>query len=147
MIDIAGQGLQINIVASNTFPSGFLVSQFADDADPLDLASIQLADDAMGLNGDLITWATAQAIPAVLNVIPGSEDDVNLSVLAEANRVGRGKTSAKDEITMVITYPGGETVTLAPGIIRDAMRGNSVASAGRKKSKSYAFRFENMTEV
>ncbi len=147
MQDISGQGLQANIVASNTFPQGFNVTQFADDTDPLDIASIQLAEEAMGLNGDLVVWSKATPIPVVIGVVPGSDDDVNLSVLAEANRVGKGKISAKDEITMVITYPNGNTVTLSPGIIRDAMRGNSVASAGRNKSKVYTFRFENMTEV
>lgn len=143
--DISGVGLQVQIVASVTFPSGFNVTQFADDADPLDVASIQIADKAMGLNGDLVSWSTANPIPMVLNVIPGSDDDINLAVLAEANRVGRGKTSAKDVITAVITYPDGETQTLTSGIITDAMVANSVASAGRKKSKNYGFSFENKT--
>lgn len=144
-MDISGVGLEVRIVASNTFPSGFSVTQFADDADPLDVASIQIADKAMGLNGDLISWAKANPIPMVLNVIPRSDDDINLSILAEANRVGRGKTSAKDVITSVITYPDGETQTLIAGLITDAILANSVASAGRKKSKPYVFAFENKT--
>lgn len=145
MADISGIGLEVRIVASNTFPAGFSVTQFADDADPLDLASIQIADKAMGLNGDLITWSVATPIPMVLNVIPRSSDDINLSILAELNRVGRGKTSAKDKITAVIVYPDGETQVLIAGVITDAMIGSSVASAGRKKSKSYTFAFENKT--
>ena len=141
--DISGQGLEINITATGTFPLGFVVNQFADDADPLDIADIQLADTAMGLNGDLISWNNANPIPMVINVIPGSFDDTNLSILAEANRVGRNKISAKDTISASIVYPDGNICTLTGGRITNAPASDSVASAGRKKSKTYTFAFEN----
>lgn len=143
MNDISGQGLEINLVALGVFPAGFVINQFADDADPLDIADIQLADTAMGLNGDLISWNTANPIPMVVNVIPGSDDDINLAILAEANRVGRGKVSAKSKITAIITYPDGKIITLTSGKITNAPATDSVASAGRKKSKTYTFAFEN----
>ena len=140
--DISGFGVVINVVASNTFPAGFTVTQFADDADPLDLASIQIADKAMGLNGDLLTWARAIPVPAVISVIPGSQDDVNLGILAQANRPGRGKVPAEDVITMTIVYPDGTVITLQSGRLTDAPFGKSIASAGRLKSKTYAFAFQ-----
>jgi len=143
--DISGQGLVINLVASSTFPSGFIINQFADDADPLDIADIQIADTAMGLNGDLISWNTANPIPMIVNIIPGSNDDINLSILAEANRVGRGKISAKDKIIANILYPNGKITILTDGKITNAPATDSVASAGRKKSKTYTFAFENKT--
>lgn len=143
--DISGQGLEINLTASNTFPEGFVINQFADDADPLDIADIQLAETAMGLNGDLISWNTANPIPMITNIIPGSDDDINLGILAEANRVGRGKVSAKDKITANIIYSDGRIVTLTDGKITNAPTTDSVASAGRKKSKTYTFTFENKT--
>src|SRR4051812_34553091 len=108
--DITGFGAIVNIVASRTFPIGFVVTQFADDADPLDASSIRIADAAMGLNGDLITWAKAAPLPVVLNVIPGSPDDLNLAILANANRVGKGKTGANDVITLTCVYPDGTLV-------------------------------------
>ncbi len=145
--DISGFGLQATVVASNTFPAGFPVTQFADDTDPLDFAAIQIADKAMGLNGDLITWSRAIPLPAVISVIPGSDDDVNLAILAEANRVGQGKQSAYDEITMTLVYPDGRTIILSGGKMTDAMFGNSVSSSGRQKSKTYTFTFQNKTGV
>ena len=147
MTDISGQGLEINIVASRTFPVGFSVTQFTDDVDPLDIADIELATATMGLNGDLITTSAANAIPMVTSVIPGSDDDKNLAILAEANRVGKGKKSAKDTITAIIVYPDGAITTLIAGIITNAPPANSVASSGRKKSKTYAFSFENKIET
>lgn len=143
MQNISGFGLVVNVVASNTFPAGFTVTQFADDADPFDIPSIQIADKAMGLNGDLVVWNKATPISVTINVIPGSDDDRNLAILAEANRVGRGKRGAQDVITMTAVYPDGTALTLTPGVITDGAPGTSLASAGRKKSKAYAFTFEN----
>lgn len=145
--DISGFGAEVQVKASETFPSGFGVTQFADDADPFDIPSLQIADKAMGLNGDLITWSKANPILITLNVVPGSEDDSNLAILLEANRVGKGKTSARDTITIVAAYPNGGTLTLSEGKITDGMPGNSIASAGRLKSKAYQFAFENKTDT
>lgn len=142
MQDISGFNTRITIRASVTFPQGFTVTQFADDGDPVDTPSQQIADKASGLNGDLITWSKANPILATVNVIPDSDDDRNLAALAEANRVGRGKQSARDVITLTIVYPDGGTRTLTPGAMTDAPLATSVASAGRRKTKAYAFAFE-----
>lgn len=144
MADISGFGLVVNCIASVTFPSGFPISQFADDGDPFDLPSLQVGDKAMGLNGDLVTWRKANPIAITINVVPNSEDDKNLAILLEANRAGKGKKLANDVITMTAVYPDGKTTTLTAGAITDGMPGNSVASAGRLKSKPYIFAFENI---
>lgn len=141
--DISGFGLKVIIVADKTYPFGYPVTQFADDSDPLDMSSIQIADKAMGLNGDLLFWAKANPLPMVLNVIPGSEDDVALGILAENNRVGQGKNTARDVITATIIYPDLTQQTLSLGGITDSPFGKSVASAGRLKTKTYAFAFQN----
>ena len=145
MQDISGFGIRVTIRASVTFPSGFTVSQFADDGDPIDTPQQQIMDKAMGLNGDLIVFSKANPILATVSVIPDTDDDRNLAVLANANRVGRGKQSARDVVTMTIIYPDNSTKTLSPGVMTDAPMSTSVASAGRLKTKAYAFAFENVT--
>ena len=142
MQNISGFGLIVNVIASHTFPFGLPITQFADDSDPLDVPSLQIGDSAMGLNGDLIAWSKANPIKSTLNVVPSSIDDINLSILLEANRVGRGKIGARDIITMTILYPAGNFVTLINGIITDGTPSSSVASAGRLKTKNYNFTFE-----
>ena len=146
--DISGFGIEARLIASVTFPNGFSITEFADDADPIDIPSQQIADKAMTLNGDLVTWSTANPIPLTLNVIPGSEDDLNLAILLEANRVGQGKTAVGDVLTFTSTTPGpeGRTLTLTNGRITDGMISNGVASGGRFKSKAYIFSFENKAE-
>jgi hypothetical protein len=145
MENISGFGLIVNILASNTFPVGLLLTEFADDADPMDISSLQIADKAMGLNGDLIIWSKANPVIVTLNVIPQSFADLNLAVLLEANRVGKGKTGARDIITMTAIYPNGTPILLTNGAITDGIPGSAVSSAGRLKSKNYAFAFENKT--
>ena len=144
MENITGSGIVVTIRSSVTFPTGFIVTQFADDADPLDLPSVQLADKAMGVNGDLVTWSKATAKEVTLNVIPGSVDDINLSLLALANTPGIGLVPAGDEITLTAVYPSGNIITCTGGAITDAMPGASVASSGRLKTKPYKFAFETI---
>lgn len=145
--DIAAFGFTISLIASNTFPTGITLSQFADDADPFDIPAFPINETAMGLNGDLISWSKANPIKVTFAVIPGSDDDVNLAILYEANRVGRGKTSARDVITATAVYPSGATISLTVGKITDGMPGSSVASAGRLKTKTYMFAFENRVGI
>lgn len=141
--DISGFGISVEVKASETFPSGFTVTEFSDDADPFDLPSLQIADKAMGLNGDLITWSKANPVMFTLNVLPNSEADKNLTALLDANRVAKGKTSAADVITVTGVYPDGKTITLSEGRITDGMPGIGIASAGRMKTNAYQFVFES----
>ena len=83
--------------------------------------------------------------PMVLNVIPNSQDDVNLAILANANRVSQGSANARDIITAVITYQDGTVITLNNGFITDAPFGTGVSSAGRMKTKTYTFSFSSST--
>lgn len=145
--DIAAFGFTLSLIASNTFPVGIPITQFADDSDPFDIPAFPINEVAMGLNGDLISWSKANPLKATLAIIPGSDDDVNLAILYEANRVGRGKTSARDVITMTAVYPSGATISLTSGKITDGMPGSSVASAGRLKTKTYMFAFENRVGI
>lgn len=144
MQDISATGISLLVKADKTFPNGFTVSQFADDADPFDLPSLEIAATAMNVNGELVTWSSPQPINPTLNVIPGSEDDNNLATLFEANRAASGKTVARDIITIVATYPDGSTVTLSNGKMTSGFPGKSIASAGRMKSKAYSFMFQDL---
>lgn len=145
MQDISGFGIRLILKASVTFPQGITLTEFADDGDPFDTASQQIMDSAMGLNGDMIVWSKANPIKPTISVIPDSDDDRNLAVLAEANRVGKGKTSRRDVITLTAIYPSGKTITLNNGKITDAILTQPVASVGRLKTKPYVFAFEGMT--
>jgi len=143
--DISGFGLRARLIASRTFPAGITLTQLADDTDPLDLPEIVVAETAMGVNGDLLSWSKANPVVVVLAVIPNSEDDRNLGILLEANRVAKGKQGARDAITVTVVYPDGRTKTVSGGTITTGRPGQSVTSAGRMKSKPYTFAFEGLS--
>mgnify|MGYP001000780184 FL=1 len=134
--DISGFGLSVWLVASETYPAGFPITQFADDGDPFDIPSITIAESAMGVNGDMVKWSKAAPIKVSISVIPSSLDDINLGILYDANRVAKGKRGSRDVITLSGIYGDGRSVTLLEGIITDGMPADSVASAGRLKTKT-----------
>ena len=47
-LDVSGFGLVINIIASNTYPTGITISQWDVDADPIDFPSVKIGDAVMG---------------------------------------------------------------------------------------------------
>jgi len=146
MKNISGFGLVAQVTASNTFPNGFSVTEFADDADPLDTPDLEVAESAMGLNGDMVVWSRPQGIEISMNVIATSPSDDNLDVLLSANRVAKGKVGARDEIGIVLSYPDGRKAVLSKGIMISGPIVNQVASAGRYKTRMYRFRFEQITK-
>lgn len=147
MNDISVFGLRVQLTASETFPAGISLTQFADDGDPFDTPSIQIRDKAMGVNGDLVAWSKATPTTVTLNIVPNSEDDRNLSVLFDANRVGKGKLPSRDVVNITVIYPDGRTTSFTQGIITDGLPANSAASSGRLKSKPYSFAFENVNRT
>jgi hypothetical protein len=144
MADISGFGAIARLVASITYPFGIDITEWADDSDPIDCPSIQVGDKAMGGNGDLLTWSKATPIGVALSVIPKGDNDKSLGILLANNIVSRGKLSTRDIITLTINWPDGEIEVYDKGKITDGAPGNSFASAGRAKSKTYQFAFQSM---
>ena len=143
--DITGFGSAISLIASVTYPAGIAITQLADDADVLDMASVKIADVAMGVNGDAVKWSRAITKPVTITVIPGSLDDINLAILAQNNNATQGQTNNRDVITITVVYPDSSTLTFANGFLTDSAFGNSISSAGRLKTKTYQFQFQNVT--
>jgi hypothetical protein len=147
MYNVSGFGFEARITASKTFPNGFTVTEFPDDADPLDSPDFTAADTAMGTNGDMIVWSRPAGIEVAFAVIPGSPGDTNLEALLNANRVGKGKQSARDQVGIVLAYPDSTFATLTEGVIVVGSIIKQVASAGRIKTRVYRFRFGNVTKT
>lgn len=143
--NVSGSGLSLTVVGSVTFPQGFTLTAFADDSDPLDLPSFQIAQVAMNINGDMVSWEAPVPIPVNIAVIAGSEDDLNLQALFEANRAAKGKKVARDEITITANYPDGSTTTVYNGKLLTGSQGRGVSSSGRSKGKAYTFSFQDIS--
>lgn len=147
MADVSAIGITAYIKFSNTFPEGFPITSWADDTDPFDQPALDIATATMNVNGELVTTSTPTPLAPTIALIPGSEDDLNMQVALEANRPARGKRLARDIVTLTITYPDGSTATYTDGVMTGGMPIKSVASAGRIKSSTYAFAFENKSST
>ncbi len=147
MEDISGFGTQVVVSGSTTYPAGIVVDKFPNDTDPIDTPNLQIAEAAMGVNGDLITYSKANPLVVTLAVIPDSDADVNLGILLEANRVQRGKRSAKDVVGMVVMWASGKPTVYTKGKITDGSPANALASSSALKTKTYTFKFEGKVGV
>lgn len=143
MSNISGFGYVLNLIASQTFPSGFVISQGSNDSDPLDMPSVTIGDMVLGVNGDPISWNKAVTLDVTIAVIPGGLDDQNLQILANANRVSQGKQNVQDVLTLSAVYPDGSISSLTQGAITGAPFLKSISSDGRIKTRSYSFKFAN----
>lgn len=147
MINISAFGSIAQFTASRTFPNGFTVTEFADDADPIDSPPFTAADTGVGLNGDMVVWNRANILEVVVNVIPNTEGERNLAVLLDANRTGKDKSGARDVVGLVVAMPDGSKITCTNGTPIDGVLINAVASVGRLKTKPYRFRFEKVIKA
>ncbi len=146
MADIGHFGTKITLSASVTFPNGIAIDDLSEGSDPFDIADLTIAETGMGTNGTSYSFSKAVMIPVTLVVIPNTDSHKSLSILLEANRVAKGKKSAKDVIKVVRILPDGSTLTLTKGRLISGNPGKSLASAGRIKDGTYKFEFEAMNE-
>lgn len=147
MQDVSAIGVSLRVTASRSFPTGFTVTEFADDADPFDLPAMDIASAAMNVNGELVVNSAPAPISFTLNVIPDSDADKNLAVIFEANRPAKNKRHLGDVISIVGSYPNGTTVTLSQGKMLNGVPASSPSSAGRIKSKAYTFAFQTLSRT
>ena len=143
--DISVFGTEVTIVAVPTYPVGITLTQFADDVAPITLEDMQISDDAMGANGDMISWKQPLPIRPTLGMIPGSDDDKKLRVLFDLNRVEKGKVVQNDVITMTIRYSNGTSKTLSGGQCRQYKPGYGQGTSGRMESSQYTFSFAKIS--
>ncbi len=142
MEEISVLGAKVWITADKTFPAGFAITEFPADSDAIDISEIQTGNAEMGVNGDMITWRTPIVNTLTISTIPGSNEDKNLQILLDRNRVAKGRMYEQDNITLVITLNNGTTYTFSNGIISNGELGYSLTSQGKIRTKRYVFMFE-----
>ena len=144
MHNVSATGIKMRLVASLTFPAGFDITQFSDDGDTLNSENIAIAETAPALNGDLVAGSKPNVIPFTVSVLPDTDEDRNLSILWNVNRIGKNKVAVQDVITIVVTYPNGDQTILSSGVMVSGPALNSGTAEGRLKTKEYEFSFESI---
>lgn len=144
MQNVSATGMKLRVIAVPTFPAGFDITQFADDADPISVESVEVNGHGNALNGDLVRWSKPSAILANVNVLPGTEEAKNLDILLTMNRSTKGKLSVQDDVTLVQTLPNGTTRIFNNGCIVSGPPADGGSSEGRLNTREYGFVFENV---
>jgi hypothetical protein len=152
MIDISGFGTGITIVALQSFPVGFSVSEFSDDKDPLVCEPMETVAWKMLYDGSLFQYTKADPVRVSLSVIPGGSDDINLKILLQGSLSASGILPLPNTTSMVLNYPSG-MVMLSNGTIYRGPVADSIQASGRKSGNTYDFAFgsffgaQSVTEV
>lgn len=145
--DATGFSTLLTLVASVTFPAGFPVRAFPDNVDPIDFPSLQVADAAMGVNGDFVSWKKANPVPFSFAVLPNTPEEYALEALLQANRPAQGKKYVNDDITIVIVYPNFRVATLSKGKLMEGIPASGIETSQRIKTRSYKFMFQDLVVV
>lgn len=141
MLDISGSGTNITLVALQSFPLGFRLTQFADDLDPLIAEEIETTGFEMLYDGSLFAFDKAAPIKLTVNVVAGGADDINLKILLQTRKSNISILPFPDVTSMVISYPDGGRVILSNGTILTGPLIDNVLSPGRKKGNTFTFAF------
>lgn len=148
MIYNSGAGFKIWISASNTYPLGFTVDEFADDADPFDVPEHYIGTARMDLNSRLFFQNVPKPIEIWLNVIANTQSDSKLASLFENNFQAVNKLFNSDLITMKVSYPTDEGFfdkigkIYVNGRLLSGQALPPVIQSGKIKSRRYGFVFE-----
>lgn len=141
MADVSHNGALYTIAASNTTAGiPIPITAFPKDTDPFDVPNTDIGDMEIGTNGDEIFWSVINPIESTCAIIPGTDDHEIMQTILNANRAEKGKSSAKDKITVVRVLPNGETTTMK-GRITNGPATTSLASSGKIKTPTYMFKW------
>jgi len=145
MDNVGGFGVVISLIATKTFPVGLTLSKFSDDVSPIEFSESQVADHEFLVDGDIISFETSSAVTVKIGVIPGSDDDDNLSIMLNSNKSIFRIGGLPDLMIMSILYPNQPGIVLNRGYIRSGSLGTSMSEAGRGKGKQFEFIFAECT--
>lgn len=141
MQDLSGFGLGITILALQSFPMGYSLSQFADDINPLEIEEIEPVGFDMLYDGSLFAFDKAAPVKLTIGLIAGTADDINCKVLLQARKASSGIVPLPDITSAVITYGNGGRLLLSNGTILKGPLGDTIEASGRTKGNQYTFVF------
>lgn len=142
-VDVSALGIKATLVAVPSYPTGFTMTQFADDGDSLNIPDMTIMQSGMGVNGDMVVWRTAVPCEVDINLIPGTDDCKNMENLFKLNMTQKNKISSKDVLTLTIEHPSGKIDVLTHGYIIGGKPAQDYSANGRAKTRTFRMVFEN----
>ena len=141
-IDVSSHGTTIVLKTSSTYPAGLVLSYFAADQQPWEIEPNEVIGVKMGINGDMTKYATCHPVNLMFSLIPNSPDDIAMKLLLARNKAGRGKSSALDDISLVIVTPSlKKPLVVSDGVLRSGNFGAGASNDGSLEGQRYQLSF------
>ena len=147
MQNVSGFGLGITLLALQSFPMGFPLSQFADDVAPIEVFPTEAVGYEMLYDNTLFAFDKAAPVRLAVSVIPDTSDDINLKILLQARKATSSLIPLPDITSIVISYSNGGIVMLTNGTILSGPLADTIIPTGRKRGNTYNFVFGTFSGV
>ena len=128
--------------------SGLIITQFMDDANPIDIQDVEVSTVGVNCNGSMIRNAKPNLIMISVTVIPNSRDDVELRKMWKQFRVqGSGNKDWSNSVSLTVNLgtQDAKTAMKAYSYTNGTMvsgPGGPVANAeGKMQGRTYTFAF------
>ena len=116
--NVSAFATSVLVASSASFPFGFVVKEFTDDSNPIEVGPNVTQSYKMLLDGTLKAYKTAKPIDVALTVIPGGNDDTNLGIILSATKIYKKIIPRLAEtVIMTVTYSNGGTVIFNNGAL------------------------------
>lgn len=142
-MDVSAIGFKILVKDTKIFPNGFTINRTADGTDPFGFGTVTVGEATMDANGHLTYATSPNPTEFTLNLLPTSEEDINMSLLFEAHRPRLGVARTGGDISVTVMYADGTSVTAKNCKFLTGDPKRSIQAPSRYKNKVYTFACED----
>lgn len=133
--------------------AGIKISNFMDDANPVEFPDVEVSGYGINCNGVMIRWAKPNAVIMSVTVIPGSMEDAKLYRLWNQYRVQDGNYNAQWGSSLDASISIGNTqmagkrsYSFSGGTMISGPGGPTASSEGKMSGRTYTFAFAAVKE-
>lgn len=119
-----------------------VLSDFADDQDPIMIDELDLGEATFDINGKLFRKSRLEPVTMHIAVVPGSNDEKALNESIINHEIGMFGCPTLIK-TLTVKYPNDREVTFYNGFHIGASMGYAATSQGRIRTKNYSFSFKS----
>ena len=133
----------VSFAGSSVTVAGITVTDFMDDANPVEFQDVEVSTVGVNCNGSMIRNAKPNVIMMSLTVIPGSRSDTELYNLWKKYRVqGNWNAQWETPLTASVTIGSGRgSRSFSNGTMVNGPGGPSSNGEGKMQGRTYSFAF------
>lgn len=133
----------VSFAGSTVTVAGIQISDFMDDANPVEFQDVEVSSTGVNCNGTMIRNAKPNLVMMSVTVIPGSQSDNALWNLWKQYRVqGDYNSQWEQSLTASISIAGGgQSKSYSNGTMVSGPGGPAANGEGKMQGRTYSFAF------